>query len=151
MSLQSEIKEKLKDAMREKDQIKLDTLRSVLSAFTNETVSLGKTPQDELGDPEALTVIKRLIKQRKDSIQQFEAGGRADLAETEKAQLSILEAYQPAQMSEEEVRSIAQRKKDELNVTDKSKAGILVGAIMKETGGNADGSVVKRVVDELFA
>jgi uncharacterized protein len=150
MSIQVDIREALKVAMKEKDQVKLDTLRAALSAFLNEAVNYGKKPHEELTDAEAQTVIKRLIKQRKDAIQQFEAGGRADLAETEKAQLAVLDAYQPAQMSEADVRGIAERKKAELNVTDKSKAGILVGAVMKETAGQADGGVVKKIVDELF-
>jgi uncharacterized protein len=150
MSLQTDIREAIKNAMREKDQVKLDTLRNVVSACMNEAVATGGTPQTELSDDQVQAVIKRLIKQRKDAIAQFEAGGRADLAETEKAQLEVLEAYQPAQMGEADIRAIAEKKKAELNVTDKSKLGILVGAVMKETAGQADGSVVKKIVEELF-
>jgi uncharacterized protein len=150
MSLQTDIRESIKNAMREKDQVKLDTLRGVLSACMNEAVATGGTPQTELSDEQVQAVIKRLIKQRKDSISQFEGGGRADLAETEQAQLAVLEAYQPAQMGEADIRAIAEKKKAELNVTDKSKLGILVGAVMKETAGQADGSIVKKIVEELF-
>jgi uncharacterized protein len=150
MSLQTDIRESIKSAMREKDQVKLDTLRGVLSACMNEAVATGGTPQTELSDEQVQMVIKRLIKQRKDSISQFEAGGRADLAEAEQAQLAVLEAYQPAQMGEADIRAIAEKKKAELNVADKSKLGILVGAVMKETAGQADGSVVKKIVEELF-
>lgn len=145
-----DIREKLKDAMRAKDQNALDTYRGILSAFTNELVASGKTPQDEVTDEIALLVIKRTIKQRKDAIEQFTAGGRTDLADADKAQLALLEEFQPAQMGEDEIRAIAKTKKADLSVTDKSKMGILMGAVMKETMGNADGQVVKRVVEELF-
>ena len=150
MSITAQIREKLKEAMKEKNQVALDTLRGTLSAFVNEAVALGKTPQDELSDAEAQAVVKRLIKQRKDAVSQFEAGGRSDLVEQEKAQLAILEEFQPPQLSREEIRDIAVRKRAELGVEDKAKSGILVGAVMKETGGNADGGLVKEVIDELF-
>jgi uncharacterized protein len=145
-----DIKEQLKTAMREKNQTALDTLRSVMSACTNELVASGKTPQDEVTDEMVLKVIGRLIKQRKDSISQFEAGGRNDLAESEKEQLAILEQFQPPQMGEDELRAIAMRKKEELGITDKAKAGILTGAVMKEVSGQADGALVKSIIESLF-
>lgn len=150
MTLAETIREKLKDAMRAKDQISLDTLRSVLTGFTSELVSAGMTPQDTVTDEIAMKVITKLVKQRKDAIGQFEAGGRDDLAADEKLQLAVLEGYMPEQLSEEKIRTIAIAKKAELNVTDKAKAGILTGAVMKETQGTADGVVVKKVVDSLF-
>lgn len=146
-----DIREKLKDAMRNKDQVALDTYRGILSAFTNELVAAGKLPQDEITDEIALSVIKRTIKQRKDAIEQFTAGGRADLADADREQLALLEVFQPAQMSEADVRSIAEKKKAELGIEDRAKLGILVGAVMKETGGNADGQMVKKVVENLFS
>lgn len=133
-----------------KNQVRLTTLRGVLSAFTNESVALKRTPQDKLSDDEAITVIKRLSKQRKDSIEQFEKASRADLADNEKAELKIIEEFLPAQMSEDEVRRIAQVKIAEMGA-DKSKIGQLMGAIMKETKGQADGTIVKKVVEELLA
>lgn len=150
MTIATQVREDMKNAMRAKDQVALDTYRGVLSAFTNELVTSGKTPQDEVSDDLALKVIQKLIKQRKDAITQFEAGDRADLAEEEKAQLALLEKFQPAQMSEADIRVIAERKKAELNITDKTKAGILTGAVMKEVAGQADGSVVKAIVELLF-
>ncbi len=150
MTIATEVRENLKNAMREKNQNALDTYRAVLTAFMNELVSTGKTPQDEVDDATALKVIQKLIKQRKDAISQFEAGGRQDLADDEKAQLVYLEKFQPAQMSEADIRAIAEKKKAELNVTDKSKSGILTGAVMKEVAGAADGSTVKSIVESLF-
>lgn len=140
----------MKTAMRAKNDVALTTLRGLLSAFTNELVALKRKPTDALQDAEAFAVIKRAVKQRKDSIEQFTKGGRADLAEKEHAELAIVEAYLPAMTSEDDIKKVAEAKKAELNVTDKSKAGILVGAIVKEFGGNADGAVVKQVVDGLF-
>ena len=149
-SIQEQIREKLKQAMREKDQTALDTYRGLISAFTNELVAIGKTPQDVLTDDEALKVISRIVKQRKDSIAQFESAGRTDLADAEKAQLALLESFLPAQLSEEKIRAIAQEKQSALSITDKAKVGILVGAVMKEVAGQADGQVVKKVVESLF-
>lgn len=145
-----DIRDKLKEAMKNKDQAALDTYRGVIAAFTSELVTQDKTPQDEVTDDLALTVIKRVIKQRKDAIEQFTAGGRIDLADADRASLALLERFMPAQLSEAEIKTIAERKKEELGVADKSKLGILVGAVMKETAGNADGTLVKKVVDELF-
>lgn len=151
MSIQLRIREQLKTAMKEKDQVALDTLRAVLSASTNELVATGKTPQDELDDAGTIKVISKLVKQRKDAIEQFTAAGRADLVAGEQAQLYLLEDFLPEQLSEEKIRAIAVAKQTELGHTDKSKIGILVGAVMKEVGGQADGAVVKKVVESLFA
>ena len=139
--------------MRSKDQAALDALRGVMSAFTNELVASGKSPQDEVTDDIALKVILRTIKQRQDAIAQFEAGGRTDLAEEDKKQLAVLMQFQPAQMAESEIRAIATAKKDELGMTDKTKIGMLVGAVVKEIatrGESADGGVVKKIIEELF-
>lgn len=137
--------------MLAKETTKLSVLRGMLTAFTNELVAKGMKPQEELGDTEALTVIKRLAKQRKDSIDQYKKGGREDLAAQEKEELAILETYLPVRMSREEIKKIAQAKIAELGVADKSKMGMLMGAIIKETQGAADGADVKAVVEELLA
>jgi uncharacterized protein YqeY len=130
--------------------VRLQTLRSIISGFTNELLNLKRTPQDELSDEEVLTVVRRAVKQRKDSIEQFEKGGRPDLSESEKAELSILEAYLPKMMDREEVLKIAKAKKEEMGVIDKSKIGMFMGTLMKELKGKADGDMVKSVVDELL-
>lgn len=150
MSLQAKIREALKEAMKQKDQTALDTLRAALATFTNEAITLGKSPQEELSDEQALAVLRRLVKQRKDAIDQYTTGGRADLIAAEQAQIYILEQYLPAPLSETDIRSIAIRKQAELGMTDKSKAGILVGAVMKEVGAQADGMTVKRIVESLW-
>jgi uncharacterized protein len=151
MSLQNEIKEQVKEAMKSKDQVRLGVVRGLVAAFTNELVSMKKLPTDELSDDEVLNVIRRAVKQRKDSIDQFTKGGRADLAETEQAELSILETYLPKMMSKDEVMVIAKSKMQVLGVTDKSKSGMFMGALMKDLKGKADGDTVKAVVDELLS
>jgi uncharacterized protein YqeY len=144
------IKEEIKTALRAREVLRLEVLRGVLTAFTNELVAMRRTPQETLEDDKCLAVIKRLVKQRKDSAEQFEKGGRPELAEKEKAELVILEAFLPAMMDKEAIRKIASAKKAELGVTDKSGLGKLVGAVMKECKGAADGNDVKAVVEELF-
>lgn len=151
MSLHEQIKGEVKQAMLAKDTIKLSVIRGMISAFTNELVATGKMPQDILDDAGVLKVIKKLANQRKDSIEQFEKGGRPELAEGERTELTILEKYLPALMSREEIKKVAIAKKEALGVTDKAKAGQLTGAIMKEIGGNADGNDVKAIVEELLA
>jgi len=151
MSLHEDIKTSLKDAMKAKEEVRLRTIRSMLTAFTNELVASARTPQDWLKDEETLAVIKRLAKQRKESILAFESNGRPELAEPEHAELAILEEFLPTLMSQDQIRPIVEAKKVELGVTDKSKMGILVGAVMKELAGKADGADVKAVVDASFS
>ncbi len=144
------IKTELVEAMRAKDSIRVSVLRNLIAAFTNELVAKGKKPQDEISEEEALVVIKRQVKQRKDSIEQFRKGNREDLAEREEAELKILERYLPAQMSREEIKKIALPLKEKMGA-DKSKMGMFMGALMKELKGQADGSDVKAVVEEILA
>lgn len=151
MSLQNTIREQIKEAMKAKDQVKLSVVKGLVAGFTNELVNLKRTPQDELSDDEVLNVIRRAVKQRKDSIDQFTKGGRADLAESEQAELVILETYLPQMMSREDVVKIAEAKIAEMGGSiDKTKAGMFMGTLMKDLKGKADGDVVKSVVDELL-
>ena len=150
MALHEDIQASRKDALKAKDSVRLRTVRSILTAFTNELVATGKTPQDRLEDDSALAVIKRLAKQRKESITQFEAAGRNDLVGPEKEELEVLENYLPQMMTADEIRPIAEVKKSELSIEDKNKIGMLVGAVMKELKGKAAGGDVKEVVESLF-
>lgn len=133
-----------------KDEVRLRTLRSLTTAMTNEVVAKKRKPDEFLTDEEALAVLKRAGNQRKDSIEQFEKAGRNELAEPEKAELTIIESFLPAQMSPEEVAAVVKAKAAEMGA-DKSKAGMLMGAVMKELKGAADGGTVKAAVDALFA
>jgi hypothetical protein len=137
--------------MKAHDELKLAVLRGALTAFTNELVAKGKKPTDVLEDADALLVMKRLAKQRKDSIEQFTAGNRPELAEREKQELAFIETYLPQNASREEIERVATAKMAEVDATDKAAMGKLMGAVMKELGGNADGNLVKEVVTGLFS
>jgi uncharacterized protein YqeY len=150
MTLHQKIKDQIKEAMKAREEVRLSVLCGLLAGFTNELVATKRKPDGELSDDEALTVIRRAVKQRKDSIEQFTKGGREELADSEKAELAILETYLPQMMSREDVMKIAVAKLAELGVTDKSGAGKFMGALMKELTGRADGDTVKSVVDELL-
>lgn len=148
--LQEKIKEGLKEAMKAKDETRLMVMRGISSAMTNELVATKRKPTDALTDEEAIAVITRLAKQRKESISQFLSGGRPELAESEEKELAILSEFLPTMMSMEEVKKLAEAKKAELGITDASKKGMLVGALMKDLKGKADGGDVKNAVDALF-
>ncbi len=145
-----ELKEAVKDAMKARDERRLLTMRGLLAAVTNELVATGRKPTEEMEEEGITALIRRGIKQRKDSIEQFEKGGRADLVEKESAELAILEALLPAQMPREEIETIARAKIAEMGVADKSKAGQVVGMLMKELKGKADGALVKEVVESIL-
>lgn len=149
--IQQQIKDQVRQAMLAKETLKLNTLRGLLSGFTNELVAQKKTPREELSDEDAMKVIKRAVKQRKDSIEQFRKGNREDLAQIEESELKILEVYLPEMMSVEDIEKKALAKKEELGITDKSKMGILMGALMKDLKDKADGQDVKEVIEKLFS
>lgn len=146
--IQEQILAGIKDAMRAKDKTRLNVLRGIKTAFVNELVASNRTPQDTLTDEQALTVLSRMAKQRKESITQFTKGGRQELADQEASELVILEEFLPQQMSEEEIRAVVEEKKAALGVTDKSKMGMLMGMLMKELKGKADGNMVRMAVEK---
>lgn len=137
--------------MRAKDAVKLGVIRGLMTAVTNDLVSKERGPDGTLTDDELLSIIMRAAKQRKDSIQQFTDGGRPELAEGEKAELAVLETMLPAQMSRDKIVAAATAKAAEMGVTDKTKANMLMGSLMKDLKGKADGTVVKEVIDGMFA
>ncbi len=145
-----ELKAGIKEAMKAKDTVRLTVLRGLVTAATNESISKGKGPDGMLSEDELMTVIMRAGKQRKDSIEQFEKGGRPELAEGEKAELAVIESMLPAQMSREEIEAAVKAKAAELGVADKTGANKLMGVLMKDLKGKADGNVVKDVVSTLF-
>jgi uncharacterized protein YqeY len=147
--LVQEIKAQMIAAMKAKDELRTQTLRGAMAAFTNELVAKGRKPTDALSDEEAIAVLKRLGKQRADSIEQYTKGNRPELAEKEANEKKILDEFLPQMASREEIEKVARAKQAELNV-DKAGMGKLMGAVIKEFAGNADGAVVKEVVASLF-
>lgn len=148
--MQEQIKSQIKPAMIAKDTVRLGTLRLILAAFTNELVTQGRPPTDPLSDEDCMKVIKRLSKQRKDSIEQFVAGGRPELAEDEKLELAVIEGFLPAQMSEADIEAKVAAKLA-ASPLDPTKKGQFIGMMMKELGDTADGAMVKAVIDRLTA
>lgn len=155
--MHDKIKNDIKDAMRAKDVLRLDTLRGLSAAFTNELLKKPKgtsLPAEALAkvglsDEEVIAVIRRAVKQRKDSIEQFEKGGRKDLADKEKAELAILESYLPKLMSRDEIEKFVKGRIAGGVAFNKTKANQFIGAMMKELKGKADGADVKAVVENL--
>jgi len=146
--LHQQLKEKMVAALKAREEVALTTLRGILGAITNELVAQRRKPDEMLEDDGVLSVIKRAVKQRKDSIEQFEKGGRDDLASREKEELAILEEYLPSQASREEIEAVVVKVIESLGEVDPSKMGIVVGAAMKELAGSADGAIVKEIVAE---
>lgn len=147
--MQEKIKSLLKEAMMAKDSVRVTTFRGILAAFTNELVAKGIPPQEPISDADATTVLKREVKKRKDSIEQFTAGGRADLVESEKAELAILETFLPATMSKEDIKKKVEEKIASGMTLDKASFGKFMGGLMKDLAGAADGTDVKAVLDEM--
>ena len=151
MTLHQTIKAGIPDALRAKDEVRLRTLRSLATMMTNEVVAKKRKPDEFLTDEESLAVVKRASNQRKDSIEQFEAAGRHELAVPEKEELAVLESFLPEQMSAEEIEVVVKAKMLELGITEKKDAGKFTGAVMQELKGRADGGAVKAVIDSLLA
>lgn len=136
--------------MKARDDVALRTYRSLVTAMTNEVVAKKRKPDEFLADEEAIVVLKRAVNQRKDSIEQFTNAGRVELAEPEQQELGIISTLLPAQLTKEEIEAIVKAKIEELGFSDKSQIGKFMGAVMKEMAGNADGTVVKEVIEALL-
>ncbi len=148
MNLKNRIIEELTLAMKNSEELKKDVLRMLKAEIMKEEVA--GSEKHELADSEIVKIIKKLIKQRRDSAEQFEKGGRGESATKELKEVEILEEYLPAQLSPEKIAEIVTAKKAELQISDRSKMGMLIGAVMKEVGDAADGAVVKIAVEKSF-
>lgn len=135
--------------MLAKDETRTLVLRGVQAEIQRDLIAK-KSAANEAKDEDVMAVIKRLVKQRRDSIEQFTKGSRLDLAASEAKEMKILEAYLPASMPRKDIEKAVKAKKAELGINDKSGAGKLIGAVSKELKGKAEGSDIKAVVDELF-
>lgn len=150
MAIHETLKQSIPEALRARDEVRLRTLRSLVTAMTNEVVARKRKPDEYLTDDEAIAVLKRASNQRKDSIDQFEKASRTDLAGPEKLELALIETYLPQMMSRDEIMLVVKAKMAELGVSSKAEAGKFTGALMKELKGKADGGVVKAVVDSIL-
>ncbi|HTX59614.1 MAG TPA: GatB/YqeY domain-containing protein [Verrucomicrobiae bacterium] len=141
--LKDRIAADLKDAMKARDQLRLDTLRSALSGFTYKRSEAGA----ELCDADELAVVQRLVKQRNDSLAEFEKAGRPELAERERAEREILISYLPQQKSADEVRAVVREALARLPAGSRN-AGAVMKAVMPQLRGLADGNLVREVVTQ---
>lgn len=150
MMFKQKIAEDLKAAMKAGETEKRDVLRMLDAMLKN--VEIEKMKREAgLTDAESMEVVSRAVKQRKDAITQYEAGGRPELAEKEKKEVEILMAYMPAQMSEEKVREVVAEIIAVSGVTSKADIGKVMGQAMGKLKGQADGNLVKKIVEESLA
>ena len=145
--LKEQLARDLQDAMRARDEVRLRTLRLVQAALTQKEKEAGQPTSDE----DALAVVQKQIKQRRESIAQFEAAGREDLARKERDELAVLEAYQPAQLSDEDVQAEVQRVLEETGAESMRDMGRVMGVAMGRLHGRADGRRVQAAVRELLS
>jgi uncharacterized protein len=141
--LKDRIAADLKEAMKARDQLRLDTLRSALSGFTYKRSEAGA----DLSDADELAVVARLVKQRADSLAEFEKAGRTELADKERAEREILLAYMPQQKSADDIRAIVREALAALPADGRNQ-GALMKAVMPQLKGVADGNVVRQIVTE---
>lgn len=149
MTLKEKIISDLKDAMKSGDSVRRDTLRLLDSAVKNLEIEKKKR-ETGLDDAEVLEVISRAVKQRQDSIRQFEDGGRADLAEKEKIELEIIMPYLPAQLSKEAITAIVSEVIAQTGSAGVGDLGKVMGQAMSKMKGEADGNVVREIAKQLL-
>ena len=141
MSLQSQIAEDLKNAMRAQDAARLSVLRLLKAALKNTAIEkLGA--DGELSDADAIAVIRKQVKQRQDSIESFEKGGRTELAAKEKAEIDVLNRYLPAAMSATELQKVVADTIREVGATSRAQLGTVMKALQSKTAGQVDGKTL---------
>lgn len=145
--LKQQLRDDLKQSMLAQDSERTSVLRMVISAITYAEIQKGGAGY-EATDEDVLAVIQKEAKQRKDSIEQFTAGNRPELAEKEQQELTMLETYLPAQMGEDEITTLVTEAISQTGATSPSDIGKVMGALMPKTKGKADGNIVSRIVRE---
>ena len=145
MTLQQRVDSDLKEAMRAKDGTKLGVLRMLKSALKYAAIAKSGA-ESELSDAEAIQVIRKQAKQRQDSIESFEKGGRTELADKEKEELALLNTYLPQAMSSEELEKVVRETIAELGATSKAQIGAVMKALQAKAGGRADGKTLSTEV-----
>ena len=147
MSIKEQLQEDIKSAMRAKDSARLSTLRLVTAAIKQKEVD----ERIELNDAAVLAVLEKMIKQRKDSIAQFQAGGRQDLVDIEQAELAILTTYMPAQLSEAEVTAAIQAAITQVGAAGPQDMGKVMAVIKPQLAGKADMGLVSQILKSKLA
>lgn len=148
--LKQQLKDELKQSMLAKDELRTSVLRMLISAITYYEIQKGGAGY-EATDEDVLSVIDKQVKQRKDSIEQFEKAGRPELAAKEKQEMDMLVKYLPEQMSEEEARQIVEETVAGLGNVTMADMGKVMGAVMPKLKGKADGNIVSKLVRETLS
>lgn len=148
MSLHDKILDDLKSAMKAKDAERLNVLRSLKAKLLEKEISERKDGEATLSDEQVVEVLMKAAKQRKESIDQFEDGGRDDLAEKEKYELKIIEEYLPEMMSEDEIRKVVQEQIEKMGAESMADMGKVMGALMGQLKGKAEGATISKIVKE---
>lgn len=146
MALLGILQEAVKDAMRSGDGLTRDTLRMVIAALKHRELELGR----DLDPAEETTVLGKAVKTREESVEQFAAAGRADLADRERQEIAVLQRYLPKQLSEAEAREIVRATIGALGAKSKADLGKVMKTVMAEQRGKIDGKLVQRLVQELL-
>lgn len=145
--VRDQLRSDLRDAMRAKDAPRRNTIRMVEAAIKNAEIDKrGK----ELAESDILAILQRQVKQRRESIEQFEKGGRDDLADKERVEIAIIEQYLPTQLSRDEVEARARAVIEQVGASGPGDRGKVMGLLMRELRGEADGSLVNTVVGALL-
>jgi uncharacterized protein len=147
MPLQERVDEDLKQAMRAKDASRLSVLRMLKAALKNAAIEKVGA-EGTLSDADAITIVRKQVKQRQDSIESFEKGGRSELAEKEKAEIATLNQYLPAAMSADELRQVVADAIRELGATPKAQMGAVMKALQSKIGGRVDGKTLSAEVQK---
>lgn len=144
LSLLERLNQDMKQAMKNKEKDRLTVIRGIKAAFQNEAIKLGR----ELTVDEELSVLSREVKQRKDSLHEFEKAGRSDLVEKIQTELKYVNEYMPKQLTEEELITIIKETIAEVGASSKAEMGKVMSSIMPKVKGKADGSLVNKLVQQ---
>lgn len=150
-SIMDRVTDEIKTAMKARDKVRLRTLRGLRSSLMNKTIDKRQGDDAELDDAEQLAVVRKEVKQRKDSIEQFADAGRDDLVQKEEEELEVLKEFMPEPMSEDKLRSTIQEIIDDVGATDMSGMGPVMGRAMGQLRGKVDGSRVQQIVREMLS
>lgn len=146
MNLSDRLTDDMKQAMKSQDKFKVTTIRMIRASIKNLEIELKRS----LDDNEVLDILSREIKQRKDSLQEFDKAGRQDLVDNLAAEIEIISKYLPEQLTEEEILEIVRQTIQELGASSKADMGKVMGALMPKTKGRADGKLVNKAVQQFL-
>lgn len=148
--MRERINQDIKDAMKSGDKARLSTLRLITAAIKDRELGIGGGAPQEVGDQDVVAILQKMVKQRRESIATYEKAGRADLAEREKSEIAIIEAYLPSQMGEEETKAAVAALVKELGASGPKDMGKVMGALKQRYAGSMDFGKASALLKELL-